>query len=113
MSNCQYYRLYFEECRVKFVIYFFENNCDFISIIYLTSISACSVIVRTLNRTIIMAEKASKEAKQPMSDAERAALCQKLDQELDDFIDGLEKKRYTEGWPEDKWEVINWLQFHL
>ncbi|VVC98933.1 unnamed protein product [Leptidea sinapis] len=39
-----------------------------------------------------------------MTDAERLALCQKLDKELDDFIDGLEKKRYTEGWPEDRWE---------
>ncbi|CAH3949357.1 DNA polymerase interacting tetratricopeptide repeat-containing, protein of 47 kDa [Pieris brassicae] len=39
-----------------------------------------------------------------MSDEERVALCQKLDRELDDFIDGLEKKRYTEGWPEDRWE---------
>lgn len=40
-----------------------------------------------------------------MSDEERLALAAKLDKELDDFIDGLEKKRYTDGWPEDRWEV--------
>ncbi|OWR47660.1 tetratricopeptide repeat protein 4 [Danaus plexippus plexippus] len=39
-----------------------------------------------------------------MTEEERIALCQKLDKELNDFIDGLEKKRYTEGWPEDRWE---------
>lgn len=31
-------------------------------------------------------------------------LAAKLDAELDDFINGLEKKAYTEGWPEDRWE---------
>lgn len=52
-----------------------------------------------------MSEEAPKVAKQPMTDEERLALCQKLDKELDDFIDSLEKKRYTEGWSEDTWEV--------
>ncbi|XP_038218531.1 DNA polymerase interacting tetratricopeptide repeat-containing, protein of 47 kDa [Zerene cesonia] len=42
--------------------------------------------------------------KKPMTEEERVALCQKLDRELDEFIDSLEKKRYTEGWPEDRWE---------
>ncbi|KAL0861581.1 hypothetical protein ABMA27_009080 [Loxostege sticticalis] len=51
-----------------------------------------------------MAEDPSQEKKTPMTDEERLALCQKLDQELDDFIDSLERKRYTEGWPEDRWE---------
>ncbi|XP_035452240.1 DNA polymerase interacting tetratricopeptide repeat-containing, protein of 47 kDa [Spodoptera frugiperda] len=51
-----------------------------------------------------MSEEAPKVAKQPMTDEERLALCQKLDKELDDFIDSLEKKRYTEGWSEDTWE---------
>ncbi|XP_026728194.1 tetratricopeptide repeat protein 4-like [Trichoplusia ni] len=51
-----------------------------------------------------MAESDSKEAKKPMTDEERLALSQKLDRELDEFINSLEKKRYTEGWPEDKWE---------
>ncbi|EEB16326.1 Cyclophilin seven suppressor, putative [Pediculus humanus corporis] len=42
--------------------------------------------------------------KKPMTHEERLALAAKLDKELDEFIDGLEKKRYTEGWPEDKWQ---------
>ncbi|KAM3961367.1 DNA polymerase interacting tpr containing protein of 47kD [Aphomia sociella] len=50
-----------------------------------------------------MAGEVQKKGKE-MTDEERIALCQKLDKELDDFIDSLEKKRYTEGWPEDRWE---------
>lgn len=42
--------------------------------------------------------------KPAMSDEERLELAAKLDKELDEFIDGLEKKRYTEGWPEDRWQ---------
>lgn len=44
--------------------------------------------------------------KKPMTHEERLALAAKLDKELDEFIDGLEKKRYTEGWPEDKWQEV-------
>lgn len=44
--------------------------------------------------------------KSKMSDVERLALAEKLDKDLDEFIDGLEKKRYTEGWPEDRWEEV-------
>ncbi|KDR14373.1 tetratricopeptide repeat protein 4 isoform X2 [Zootermopsis nevadensis] len=39
-----------------------------------------------------------------MSNEERKKLAEKLDQELDEFIGGLEKRSYTEGWPEDRWE---------
>lgn len=46
-------------------------------------------------------------AKTPMTDEERLALCAKLDGELEDFIDGLEKTKYTDGWPEDRWEEVN------
>lgn len=46
-----------------------------------------------------------REVKKPMTDEERLALAKKLDDELDDFINGLEKKRYTDGWSEDRWEV--------
>lgn len=42
--------------------------------------------------------------KTPMTEEERIELAAKLDRELDEFIDGLERKRYTEGWPEDRWE---------
>lgn len=44
--------------------------------------------------------------KNTMSDAERLELAAKLDQDLEDFINGLEKKPYTEGWPEDRWEEV-------
>ncbi|KOB71489.1 putative Cyclophilin seven suppressor [Operophtera brumata] len=40
----------------------------------------------------------SREVKKPMTDEERLALAKKLDDELDEFINGLEKKRYTDGW---------------
>ena len=36
-------------------------------------------------------------SKKPMTDAERLELAEKLDNDLDEFINGLEKKRYTEG----------------
>uniref|UniRef100_A0A1L8DTZ6 Putative hsp90 co-chaperone cns1 n=1 Tax=Nyssomyia neivai TaxID=330878 RepID=A0A1L8DTZ6_9DIPT len=39
-----------------------------------------------------------------MTDDERQELAAKLDKELDEFIGGLEKSRYTEGWPEDRWQ---------
>lgn len=42
-----------------------------------------------------------------MTDEERLKLAEKLDKELDDFISGLERKPYTEGWPEDRWEEVN------
>nr|XP_014096578.2 DNA polymerase interacting tetratricopeptide repeat-containing, protein of 47 kDa [Bactrocera oleae] len=38
------------------------------------------------------------------TDEERLALAAKLDEELDAYIDSLEKKRYEEGWPEDRWQ---------
>ncbi len=50
--------------------------------------------------------------KSKMSDEERLALAEKLDKDLDEFIDGLEKKRYTEGWPEDRWEEVGRYSFY-
>lgn len=41
-----------------------------------------------------------------ITDEERLALAAKLDADLDVFIDSLEKKRYTEGWPADRWEQV-------
>lgn len=40
-------------------------------------------------------------------------LAAKLDADLDAFIDSLEKKAYTEGWPEDRWQEVihNMLYF--
>ncbi|XP_033214607.1 DNA polymerase interacting tetratricopeptide repeat-containing, protein of 47 kDa [Belonocnema kinseyi] len=52
-----------------------------------------------------MAEDTSKkQEKKSWSEAERLELAEKLDAELDDYINNLEKKSYTEGWPEDKWQ---------
>lgn len=52
----------------------------------------------------IIMEPAVPDRKPTMTDAERLALAAKLDDDLEHFIDGLERKRYTEGWPEDRWE---------
>lgn len=49
----------------------------------------------------------SSKPKSNMTDEERAALADKMDRELDDFIDSLEKRGYTEGWPEDRWEEVS------
>ncbi|XP_076650120.1 DNA polymerase interacting tpr containing protein of 47kD [Halictus rubicundus] len=50
-----------------------------------------------------MEEKSEKDRK-TWTDEERLKLASKLDAELDEYIDSLEKKSYTEGWPEDRWE---------
>lgn len=41
-----------------------------------------------------------------MTDEERLELAARLDADLENFIDGLEKKRYEDGWPEDRWEEV-------
>ena len=46
---------------------------------------------------------AAAPSEEKMSPQELAA---KLDADLDAFIDGLEKKAYTEGWPEDRWQEV-------
>ncbi|XP_035893712.1 DNA polymerase interacting tetratricopeptide repeat-containing, protein of 47 kDa [Anopheles stephensi] len=45
-----------------------------------------------------------KQAKKVLSEQERLELAAQLDRDLDAFISSLEKRRYTEGWPEDRWE---------
>ncbi|XP_062133741.1 DNA polymerase interacting tetratricopeptide repeat-containing, protein of 47 kDa [Drosophila sulfurigaster albostrigata] len=42
--------------------------------------------------------------KKNWTEEERLELAAQLDAELDSFIDSLEKKRYEEGWPEDRWQ---------
>lgn len=49
----------------------------------------------------------AKKVQPKMTDEERAALADKMDKELDDFINSLEKRGYTEGWPEDRWEEVS------
>lgn len=45
-------------------------------------------------------------AKKEWTEQERLELASKLDADLDAFIDSLEKKRYEEGWPEDRWQEV-------
>lgn len=55
----------------------------------------------------------SKKPQSKMTEEERAELADKLDKQLDDFIDSLEKRGYTEGWPEDRWEEVNHIHTHI
>ncbi|XP_065345462.1 DNA polymerase interacting tetratricopeptide repeat-containing, protein of 47 kDa [Cloeon dipterum] len=70
-----------------------------------------------MNSTLLCSENSSNKAvdtgddvqveiktKKTMTQEERLELCERLDRELDDYISGLEKKSYTEGWPEDRWQ---------
>lgn len=50
---------------------------------------------------------AAKKVQSKMTDEERAALAEKMDKDLDEFINSLEKRGYTEGWPEDRWEEVS------
>jgi len=38
------------------------------------------------------------------TEEKRLELAAKLDAELDEYINSLEKKSYAEGWPEDRWQ---------
>lgn len=49
-------------------------------------------------------EEKGQGVKRNMTEQERLDLAAQMDRELDDFIDSLEKRGYTEGWPEDRWE---------
>ncbi|XP_046752518.1 DNA polymerase interacting tetratricopeptide repeat-containing, protein of 47 kDa isoform X1 [Diprion similis] len=51
------------------------------------------------------AENINNAEKKSWTEAERLELAAKLDAELDDYINNLERKQYTEGWPEDRWEA--------
>ncbi|XP_017836014.1 DNA polymerase interacting tetratricopeptide repeat-containing, protein of 47 kDa [Drosophila busckii] len=51
-----------------------------------------------------MQAAAVNEMQKNWTEEERLELAAQLDAELDAFIDGLEKKRYEEGWPEDRWQ---------
>uniref|UniRef100_A0A1A9ZPI1 Cns1/TTC4 wheel domain-containing protein n=1 Tax=Glossina pallidipes TaxID=7398 RepID=A0A1A9ZPI1_GLOPL len=53
---------------------------------------------------MIMKSLNNSKDKKEWTEQDRLELAAKLDAELDEFIDGLEKKRYEEGWPEDRWQ---------
>jgi ClpP class serine protease len=44
-----------------------------------------------------------------MNEEDRQNLAEKLDKELDDFIDSLEKRRYADGWNEENWKEVRFL----
>lgn len=46
------------------------------------------------------------EEKKVYTEEERLALAAKLDDDLDAFINSLEKKRYTEGWDPATFEKV-------
>ncbi|KAG7189642.1 hypothetical protein KM043_017322 [Ampulex compressa] len=50
-------------------------------------------------------ENTSNDKSKKWTEEERLALASKLDAELDDYINNLEKKSYNEGWPEDRWQT--------
>jgi len=44
------------------------------------------------------------EERKVWTEEKRLELAAKLDAELDEYINSLEKKSYAEGWPEDRWQ---------
>lgn len=48
--------------------------------------------------------KTNETQKKVWTEAERLELAAQLDQQLDDYIDNLDKKSYSDGWPEDRWQ---------
>nr|XP_023030446.1 tetratricopeptide repeat protein 4 isoform X1 [Leptinotarsa decemlineata] len=49
-------------------------------------------------------DKSEDSVKKVITDEERLQLAAKLDKELDEFIEKLPRKKYEDGWPEDRWE---------
>lgn len=45
--------------------------------------------------------------KQSMNEEERLKLAAKLDNDLDDFINSLERKPYTDGWSPETWQKVS------
>lgn len=43
-------------------------------------------------------------------DEQAHTLAQKLDQDLEDFINSREKTPYTDGWKEETWEQVTNIQ---
>ena len=48
-----------------------------------------------------------------MTDEERLALAEKLDKELDDYINALEPKPYKDGWDPANWREVSDFKFIL
>lgn len=39
--------------------------------------------------------------------AEEKSLAEKLDEDIDQFMEGLPKRPYRDGWPEEKWQEVS------
>lgn len=73
-----------------------------------------------LNRLIILYQyhffRESGGSKQLITDEEREKLASRLDEDLDKFIDNLQKTPYKDGWKEETWRevmIINVYSFAL
>lgn len=60
-----------------------------------------------LTRTDSDCQNESNMDKQKISEEERLALAAKLDNDLEEFISGLEKRRPSEKVPIDQWEKVS------
>ena len=61
-----------------------------------------------------MAEQPSE--KKGLTDEDREKLAKSLDDELDQFIEGLQKSKYKDGWNEDTWEKVSvmlWIKLFV
>jgi len=48
-----------------------------------------------------------------MTDEEREKLASRLDEDLDNFIDNLQKTPYKDGWKEETWREVIIIYFYL
>jgi len=51
-------------------------------------------------------------SKQPVTDEEREQLARRLDEDLDNFIDNLQKTPYKDGWKEETWREVIIINFY-
>lgn len=56
--------------------------------------------------SILFVFRGTGDSKQPMTDEERAELASRLDEDLDNFIDNLQKTPYKDGWKEETWREV-------
>lgn len=45
-------------------------------------------------------------SQQPMTDEDREKLASRLDEDLDNFINNLQKTPYKDGWKEETWREV-------
>lgn len=48
-----------------------------------------------------------------MTDEERAELSSRMDEDLDNFINNLQKTPYKDGWKEETWREVTMLFYSL